>query len=63
MKWILIFIMFNNGLHYAQSQPMMYDSYDECKDAAATLKQILTNTRPNDSAYAMTFCTSLPSNV
>jgi hypothetical protein len=55
--------MFNNGLHYAQSQPMMYDSYDECKDAAATLKQILTSTRPNDSAYAMTFCTSLPSNV
>jgi hypothetical protein len=63
MKWILIFIMFNNGLHYAQSQPIMYDNYDQCKASAAEVKKLLTNTRPSDDAYAMTFCVALPSNV
>jgi len=63
MKWILIFIMFNNGLHYAQSQPIMYDNYDQCRASAEEVKKLLTNTRPSDDAYAMAFCVALPSNV
>ena len=63
MKWILIFIMFNNGLHYAQSQPQMYHDYDECQKAAADVKRRLDSTSPNDKAYALSFCVSLPNNV
>lgn len=60
MKWILIFIMFNNGVHYAQSQPIMYDNYDKCKASAEEVKQRLEGTKPNESAYAMSFCVALP---
>ena len=41
----------------------MYDDYDQCKASAEEVKKLLTNTRPSDDAYAMTFCVALPSNV
>ena len=55
--------MFNNGLHYAQSQPIMYDTYDKCQESAVAVKKLLTDTRPTDDAYAITFCVALPTNV
>lgn len=60
MKWILIFIMFNNGMHYAQSQPIMYNDYDTCRAAAAEVKKLLTDTKPAAGAYAISFCVALP---
>ena len=60
MKWILIFILFNNGMHYAQSQPIMYNDYDTCKASAAEVKKFLTDTKPTEGAYAMSFCVALP---
>jgi hypothetical protein len=63
MKWILIFIMFNNGMHYAQSQPIMYDNYDACKESAEEVKRLLTSTKPSEGAYAMSFCVALPTNA
>jgi len=60
MKWILIFVMFNNGVHYSQSLPLLYDNYDTCKIAAEDVKQRLEGTKPNDAAYALSFCVALP---
>jgi hypothetical protein len=55
--------MFNNGMHYAQSQPIMYDSYDACKESAEEVKRLLTSTKPSEGAYAMSFCVALPTNA
>ena len=63
MKWILIIIMFNDGLHYAQSQPSMYDDYNTCKVASVEVKKVLMETRPTLDAHVMTFCASLPKPV
>tara|TARA_B100001093_G_scaffold198384_1_gene190659 strand:- start:6303 stop:6494 length:192 start_codon:yes stop_codon:yes gene_type:complete len=63
MKWILVLILFNQGLHYAQTEPKMYADYDECREAAEQLRDTLMNTRPNASANAMTFCVALPREI
>ena len=55
--------MFKNGVHYAQSQPQMYNNYGQCKAAAAELKEKLDGSKPNDSAYVLSFCVSLPTNA
>ena len=60
MKWILVLIMFNNGLHYAQTEPFMYADYDECREVADQVKSRLMDTRPVASANVMTFCMALP---
>jgi len=52
--------MFNDGLHYAQSQPIMYDHYDTCKVASVEVKKVLMETRPDVEAHVMTFCVALP---
>ncbi len=63
MKWILIFIMFNNGMHHVQSQPIMYDEYDKCRMAAAKIRNLLNDTKPNETSYSLAFCVSVPENV
>ncbi len=63
MKWILVFVMFNSGLHYAQSQPDMYSNYADCNKQAVQVKKQLLSTRPNDDAYAIAFCVSLPTDA
>ena len=63
MKWILVLILFNQGLHYAQTEPTMYADYDECRVAAEKLKDTLMVTRPNASANVMTFCVALPREI
>ena len=63
MAWVLVFIMFNHGLHYAQTSPYMYEKYDDCREAATELKKTLLNTRPNDSANVVTFCVNLPKEI
>ena len=55
--------MFNDGLHYAQSQPIMYDDYNTCKVASVEVKKVLMETRPTLDAHVMTFCASLPKPV
>ena len=63
MKWILVLILFNQGLHYAQTEPEMYADYDEGREAAEQLRDTLMNTRPNASANVMTFCVALPREI
>jgi len=63
MKWILVLIMFNHGMHYAQTKPEMYSDYDECRAVAEQLKDTLMVTRPNASANVMTFCVALPREI
>jgi len=63
LKWILIFVLFNEGVHYAQSQPQMYSNYDACKEASVEVKKNLEGTKPNESAYVMSFCVALPRNA
>lgn len=60
MNWILVLIMFNQGLHYAQTEPFMYSDYDECREVADQLKNRLMATRPAASVNIMTFCVMLP---
>ena len=55
--------MFNQGLHYAQTEPEMYSDYDECREVAEQVKDRLMNTRPHASANVMTFCLALPREI
>ena len=40
MKWIIVLIFFNDGLHYAQTQPYFYKNYDVCEAAASEVKKV-----------------------
>lgn len=63
MTWVLVFIMFNNGIHYAQSQPVLYTNKDVCEIAAKEVSDYLNSTKPIETAYAKSYCLALPTDV
>jgi len=60
MKWILVLIFFNDGLHYAQTQPYLYKNYDVCQVAADEVKEVYVKNMPHKDAQVMAFCVALP---
>lgn len=60
MKWIIVLIFFNDGLHYAQTQPYFYKNYDVCEAAASEVKKVYSKNMPHEDAQVMAFCASLP---
>ncbi len=41
----------------------MYHDYDRCKLAAAKIRNLLNDTKPNETSYSLAFCVSVPENV
>lgn len=61
--YILVAILYLNGMYKIDTQPYLYNSYADCNASLVILKDRLMATKPSPDAKALVFCAEIPKEV